>query len=73
MWWTIQFRIDSAFKTRHTISRNMLDMILIITCLGGTLEGSMVRVMCLADLFLCLTAVSLVHSIYTSCKSYGTS
>ena len=35
MWWTIQFRIDSAFKTRHTISRNMLDMILIITCLEG--------------------------------------
>jgi hypothetical protein len=39
--------------------------------LVGTFGGPMVRVMCLADLFPYLTAVSLVHHIYTSCKPHG--
>jgi hypothetical protein len=39
--------------------------------LVGTPGGPTVRVMCLADLFLYLTAVSLVHHIYTSCKPHG--
>jgi hypothetical protein len=42
-------------------------------CLVGTPGGPTVRVMCLADLFPYLTAVSLVHHIYTSCKPYGKS
>jgi hypothetical protein len=37
----------------------------------GTPRGPTVRVICLADLFLYLTAVSLVHHIYTSYKSHG--
>jgi hypothetical protein len=40
-------------------------------CLVGTPGGPTVRVMCLANLFLYLTAVNLVHHIYTSCKPHG--
>jgi hypothetical protein len=39
----------------------------------GTPGGPTVRVMCLADLFPYLTAVSLVHHVYTSCKPHGKS
>jgi hypothetical protein len=40
-------------------------------CLVGAPGGPRVRVMCLADLFPYLAAVSLVHRIYTSCKPHG--
>jgi hypothetical protein len=40
-------------------------------CLVGTSGGHTVRVICLADLFPYLTAVSLVYHIYTSCKPHG--
>ena len=39
-------------------------------CLVGMPWGPTVRVMWLADLFPCLTAVSSVHPIYTYCKPY---
>jgi hypothetical protein len=53
---------------------SMLDIIRILNVsLLGTSGGPTVRVMCLADLFPYLTAVSLVHHIYTSCKSHGKS
>lgn len=39
----------------------------------GTFRGHTIQVMWLADLFPYLTVVSLVHPMYTSCKSYGKS
>jgi hypothetical protein len=50
----------------------LLDMIRILNVsLVGAPVGLTVRVMCLTDLFPYLTAVSLVHHIYTSCKPHG--
>jgi hypothetical protein len=50
----------------------VLDMIQIRNVsLVGTPGGLTVRVMCLTDLFPYLTAVSLVHHIYTYCKPHG--
>jgi hypothetical protein len=50
----------------------VLDMIRILNvCLVETSGGLTVHVMCLADLFPYLTAVSLVHHIYTFCKPHG--
>jgi hypothetical protein len=54
-----------AVETWKQMLQHLLNMIRILNmCLVGTPGGPTVRVICLADLFPSLTAVSLVHHIY---------